>query len=108
MHASSNTSDRLARRRLLGGSGGLAALAALEATITASAGHADQTNKAELTTTRGTVMTDSSNMHWVGTWTTTPDPMEGMALAGQTVRMITRISIGGARLRAHLQRLRRA
>ncbi|MFC3103293.1 GDSL-type esterase/lipase family protein [Salinisphaera aquimarina] len=41
-------------------------------------------------------------MHWVGTWATTPDPMEGVALAGQTLRMITRISIGGDCLRVRI------
>ena len=47
-------------------------------------------------------MTGISDSHWVGTWTTTPDPMEGMTLAGQTLRMITHISIGGARVRARI------
>ena len=42
------------------------------------------------------------DMHWVGTWTTTPDPVEGMALAGQTLRVIAHVSIGGARLRVRL------
>lgn len=41
-------------------------------------------------------------MHWVGTWTTTPAPTEGIALANQTLRMITRISIGGRHLRVRL------
>jgi len=40
--------------------------------------------------------------HWVGTWTTTPAPTEGIALENQTLRMIARISIGGRRLRVRL------
>ena len=47
-------------------------------------------------------MSSSDDTHWVGTWTTTPDPIEGMALAGQTLRMITRVSIGGAHLRVRI------
>lgn len=47
-------------------------------------------------------MNEQDDMHWVGTWATTPDPMEGIALAGQTLRMITRISIGGTRLRVRI------
>ncbi len=40
--------------------------------------------------------------HWVGTWTTTPAPVEGVALGNQTVRMIAHLSIGGSRLRVRL------
>src|SRR5687768_724101 len=40
--------------------------------------------------------------HWVGTWTTTPAPVEDTALRDQTVRMIARLSIGGPRLRVRL------
>jgi len=40
--------------------------------------------------------------HWVGTWTTTPAPTEGTALDNQTLRMITRVSIGGATVRVRL------
>ncbi|HEY7061621.1 MAG TPA: SGNH/GDSL hydrolase family protein [Chloroflexota bacterium] len=47
-------------------------------------------------------MPAQDEMHWVGTWTTTPAPVEGVALAGQTLRMIARVSIGGARLRVRL------
>jgi lysophospholipase L1-like esterase len=47
-------------------------------------------------------MTQNADMHWVGTWTTTPDPVEDVALAGQTVRMITRVSIGGSRARVRI------
>jgi lysophospholipase L1-like esterase len=38
----------------------------------------------------------------VGSWTTTPAPVEGAALANQTLRMITHLSIGGPRLRVRL------
>ncbi len=41
-------------------------------------------------------------MHWVGTWTTTPAPVEGVALSNQTLRMICRVSIGGRRVRVRL------
>jgi lysophospholipase L1-like esterase len=41
-------------------------------------------------------------MHWVGTWTTTPAPVEAVALANQTLRMIAHVSIGGARVRVRL------
>jgi lysophospholipase L1-like esterase len=40
--------------------------------------------------------------HWVGTWTTTPAPVEGMALGNQTLRMIARVSIGGPSVRVRL------
>jgi lysophospholipase L1-like esterase len=42
------------------------------------------------------------NGRWVGTWATTPAPTEGIALHGQTVRMIARVSIGGPRLRVRV------
>jgi lysophospholipase L1-like esterase len=42
------------------------------------------------------------NLHWVGTWTTTPAPAEGAAFANQTLRMNARVSIGGDRLRVRL------
>jgi lysophospholipase L1-like esterase len=45
---------------------------------------------------------DRRGEHWVGTWTTAPAPVEGMTLAGQTLRMITHVSIGGSRLRVRL------
>ena len=41
-------------------------------------------------------------MHWVGTWTTTPAPVEGLALESQTLRMIARVSIGGSTVRVRL------
>jgi len=40
-----------------------------------------------------------ADMLWVGTWTTTPAPVEGLALSNQTLRMIARVSIGGGNLR---------
>src|SRR5207247_1970776 len=42
------------------------------------------------------------NLHWVGTWTTTPAPAEGGAFSNQTLRMNPRVSIGGDRLRVRL------
>jgi lysophospholipase L1-like esterase len=42
------------------------------------------------------------NLHWVGTWTTTPAPADGAAFANQTLRMNARVSIGGDRLRVRL------
>src|SRR5438309_10902350 len=47
-------------------------------------------------------MTNRDGMHWVGTWTTTTAPVEGLTLRDQTLRMIARISIGGQRLRVRL------
>jgi len=44
----------------------------------------------------------AKGMHWVGTWTTTPAPLEGIALRNQTLRMIARISIGGRTVRVRL------
>ena len=41
-------------------------------------------------------------MRWVGTWTTSPAPVEGVALRDQTVRMIAHVSIGGEQLRVRL------
>jgi lysophospholipase L1-like esterase len=41
-------------------------------------------------------------MHWVGTWTTAPMPVEGVALARQTIRNICRISIGGSSVRVRI------
>ncbi len=41
-------------------------------------------------------------MHWVGTWTTTPAPVEGLALANQTLRLIARVSLGGSTLRVRI------
>ena len=47
-------------------------------------------------------MPERDVMHWVGTWTTTPAPVEGVALRDQTVRMIAHVSIGGRSLRVRL------
>jgi lysophospholipase L1-like esterase len=44
----------------------------------------------------------ADNLHWVGTWTATPAPAEGVAFANQTFRMNGRVSIGGDRLRVRL------
>lgn len=41
-------------------------------------------------------------MHWVGTWTTTPAPVEELTLGNQTLRMIAHLSIGGRHLRVRL------
>ena len=40
--------------------------------------------------------------HWVGTWASSPVPVEGVAVRGQTLRMIARASIGGGTLRVRL------
>src|ERR1044072_5740304 len=40
--------------------------------------------------------------HWVGTWTATPAPADGVALSSPTIRMFPRISIGGDTLRIRL------
>src|SRR5262249_41602267 len=40
--------------------------------------------------------------HWVGTWTATPAPAEGISLSAPTIRMFPRISIGGDTLRVRL------
>jgi lysophospholipase L1-like esterase len=45
---------------------------------------------------------EPNGTHWVGTWTTTPAPVEGVALNDQTLRMIARVSIGGRSLRVRL------
>ncbi len=47
-------------------------------------------------------MADQGNKRWVGAWTTTPAPMEGVALGGQTIRIIARVSIGGEKVRMRL------
>ncbi len=44
----------------------------------------------------------ADNLHWVGTWTTTPAPAEGVAFANQTLRMNARVSAGGDRARVRL------
>lgn len=54
-------------------------------------------------------MNPAPDMHRVGTWSTTPDLVDGAALAGQTVRMVTRDRPGGERLcaREPAEQLRR-
>jgi lysophospholipase L1-like esterase len=44
----------------------------------------------------------SENHHWVGTWTATPAPAEGVAFANHTLRMIPRVSIGGSIVRTRI------
>ena len=44
-----------------------------------------------------------SNMHWVGTWSTSPAPSEaGVGFNNHTLRMNPRISIGGSTLRVRI------
>src|SRR5579875_2997259 len=50
----------------------------------------------------GPAMPAPDGQHWVGTWTTTPAPVEGVRLSNQTLRMIARVSIGGSSLRVRL------
>lgn len=40
--------------------------------------------------------------HWVGTWTASPAPADGVALSSPTIRMFPRISIGGDTIRIRL------
>lgn len=47
-------------------------------------------------------MSDRGGMRWVGTWTSTPAVVEGMALNAQTVRNIAHVSIGGRVLRVRI------
>jgi lysophospholipase L1-like esterase len=47
-------------------------------------------------------LTRDEASHWVGTWTSTSAPVEGVALTNQTIRMIAHVSIGGRRLRVRL------
>ncbi|HVH81095.1 MAG TPA: hypothetical protein VM782_16985, partial [Stellaceae bacterium] len=42
------------------------------------------------------------NQKWVGTWTATPAPAEGVALANVTMRMTPRVSIGGDTVRVRI------
>ena len=39
---------------------------------------------------------------WVGTWTATPAPADGVALSSPTIRMFPRVSIGGDTIRVRL------
>lgn len=47
-------------------------------------------------------MPDRKNTCWVGSWTTTPALLDGIALDGQTVRVIARVSLGGGTIRVRL------
>jgi lysophospholipase L1-like esterase len=47
-------------------------------------------------------MNHRHDVHWVGTWATTPAAVENIEVARQTVRMITRVSLGGALIRVRL------
>jgi lysophospholipase L1-like esterase len=40
--------------------------------------------------------------HWVGTWSATPAPADGVALDNPTIRMFPRVSIGGQTIRVRL------
>lgn len=40
--------------------------------------------------------------HWVGTWTATPAPADGVSLSSPTIRMFPRVSIGGDTIRVRL------
>ena len=44
-----------------------------------------------------------SDERWVGTWAAAPAPAEGVAgFSNQTIRLNTRVSIGGERLRVRI------
>jgi lysophospholipase L1-like esterase len=45
---------------------------------------------------------EQDDTHWVGTWSTTPAPVEELTLGNQTLRMMTHLSIGGRHLRVRL------
>jgi lysophospholipase L1-like esterase len=47
-------------------------------------------------------MAELQQVHWVGTWTATPVPVEGRSISNQTLRMIARTSIGGSKVRVRL------
>ncbi|MGE0223105.1 MAG: SGNH/GDSL hydrolase family protein [Acetobacteraceae bacterium] len=44
----------------------------------------------------------ADDRHWVGTWTATPAPADGVALSAPTIRMFPRISIGGDTIRVRI------
>ena len=44
----------------------------------------------------------NDNQHWVGTWTSTPAPADGVGLSSPTIRMFPRISIGGDTIRVRI------
>lgn len=47
-------------------------------------------------------MEKNDGSRWVGTWSTSLAPVDGIELDDQTVRMVARVSIGGRRLRVRL------
>jgi lysophospholipase L1-like esterase len=44
----------------------------------------------------------ADNLHWVGTWTTSPAPAESGAFSNQTLRMTMRASLGGDTVRVRI------
>jgi lysophospholipase L1-like esterase len=44
----------------------------------------------------------ADNLHWVGTWTTSPAPAESGAFSNQTLRMTMRASLGGDTVRVRV------
>lgn len=53
--------------------------------------------------TRGVQLLEKNDgSRWVGTWSTSLAPVDGIELDDQTVRMVARVSIGGRRLRVRL------
>ena len=44
----------------------------------------------------------ADELHWVGTWTTSPAPAESGAFSNQTLRMNARVSLGGDRVRVRV------
>jgi lysophospholipase L1-like esterase len=43
-----------------------------------------------------------TDIHWVGTWTAAPAPAEGAAFSNHTLRMVPRVSLGGATVRVRI------
>src|SRR5271168_3902589 len=44
----------------------------------------------------------SEHRNWVGTWTATPAPAEGVAFGNHTLRMMPRVSLGGSTIRVRI------
>ncbi len=44
----------------------------------------------------------TENTHWVGTWTSTPAPADGVSLNSPTIRMFPRVSLGGDTIRVRI------
>ena len=40
--------------------------------------------------------------HWVGSWSASPAPADGVVLNSPTIRMFPRLSVGGERIRVRL------